>query len=366
MENKKLKITVYAITKNEEKFVDRWVENMSEADNIVVLDTGSTDNTVQMLKDKGVIVKQKIINPWRFDTARNESLKLVPPDTDVCVCTDLDEVFEKGWREKIERTWKQNTKKLKYKYVWNILENGQDGISFLYEKIHTKNDYKWVYPVHEILESKQEIKQEEIAVCQDLVLRHYPDKNKSRGQYLGLLELSVKENPENDRNTHYLAREYMYYAQYDKAIKMFKKHLNLKSATWREERSTSLRYIGDCYLNKNSFTNAKNYYEKAIIECFYIREPYLSLAQFYYTKKDYLNCAFMLENMLKIKKKYLTYITNPYCWNEYPYDMLSFCYFNINQIELAYYYAQKAIEINPDDERLQNNYNIYKKLLSKN
>ena len=85
MKNTKLKITVYAITKNEEKFVDKWVENMSEADNIVVLDTGSTDNTVQMLKNKGVNVTQKEIKPWRFDVARNESLKLVPPDTDVCV-----------------------------------------------------------------------------------------------------------------------------------------------------------------------------------------------------------------------------------------------------------------------------------------
>ena len=39
------KICVYAICKNEEKFVDKWLESMSEADYIVVLDTGSTDNT---------------------------------------------------------------------------------------------------------------------------------------------------------------------------------------------------------------------------------------------------------------------------------------------------------------------------------
>ena len=103
MENKKLKITVYAISKNEENFVDRWYESMREADNIVVLDTGSTDNTVKKLKEKGVIVKTQIITPWRFDIARNESLKLIPPDTDVCVCTDLDEVFEPNWREKIEK-----------------------------------------------------------------------------------------------------------------------------------------------------------------------------------------------------------------------------------------------------------------------
>ena len=48
--NKKRKVVVYAISKNEEKFVDRWYESMKEADAIYVLDTGSTDKTVEKLK----------------------------------------------------------------------------------------------------------------------------------------------------------------------------------------------------------------------------------------------------------------------------------------------------------------------------
>lgn len=42
-----MKIIVYAICKNEEKFVQGWVDTMAEADEIVVLDTGSTDGTVE-------------------------------------------------------------------------------------------------------------------------------------------------------------------------------------------------------------------------------------------------------------------------------------------------------------------------------
>ena len=52
--NKKKKIVVYAIAKNEEKHVERWVNSMKEADEIYVLDTGSTDNTVKNLKELGV------------------------------------------------------------------------------------------------------------------------------------------------------------------------------------------------------------------------------------------------------------------------------------------------------------------------
>ena len=94
------KICVYAICKNEKEWINRWIDNMSEADYIVVLDTGSTDGSYEMLKEDSRItrVEQKIINPRRFDVARNESMKLVPEDTDIFVCTDFDEVFEERGR----------------------------------------------------------------------------------------------------------------------------------------------------------------------------------------------------------------------------------------------------------------------------
>ena len=76
-----VKVCVYAICKNEEKFVDRWYESIKDADKIVVLDTGSTDSTMEKLLNlpsPQVSVYQETITPWRFDTARNESLKLIP------------------------------------------------------------------------------------------------------------------------------------------------------------------------------------------------------------------------------------------------------------------------------------------------
>lgn len=45
-----MKICVYAICKNESKHIKRWYESMKEADDIYVLDTGSTDNSVELLK----------------------------------------------------------------------------------------------------------------------------------------------------------------------------------------------------------------------------------------------------------------------------------------------------------------------------
>ena len=50
-----------------------------------VLDTGSTDGTAERLRALGAVVVEERVEPWRFDTARNRSLELVPEDADICV-----------------------------------------------------------------------------------------------------------------------------------------------------------------------------------------------------------------------------------------------------------------------------------------
>ena len=75
-----LKIAVYAIAKNEEQHVERFMSSARAADVIVVADTGSTDGTVAALQSAGAAVHEIHISPWRFDDARNAALALVPAD----------------------------------------------------------------------------------------------------------------------------------------------------------------------------------------------------------------------------------------------------------------------------------------------
>lgn len=310
----KYKITIYAISKNEEKFVERWYNSVKDADNIVVLDTGSTDNTVELLKSLGVKVIQKIIDPWRFDVARNESLKLIPKDTDICVCSDLDEVFNENWREELEKIWNPDIKQVKYIYNWNHDENGKPIISFYYEKIHTLNDFIWVNPVHEILKyTKDNYK---YVITDKIIVDHYQDLSKSRSNYLPLLELSVKENPENDRNMHYLGREYMYYHQYQEAIDTLIKHLDLKNATWKDERCASLRFIARSYKELKRYREAIMYGRLAIDEAPYLREPYVELAIIYLSINEYLKADDLLIDAINIPEKKMTYINEQFSTNE--------------------------------------------------
>lgn len=354
-----MKICVYAISKNEEKFVKRWYESMKEADEVFVLDTGSTDNTVDELRKLGVNVFKKEIIPWRFDVARNESLNLIPDDYDICVCTDLDEVFESGWRKKLEKLWKNGITRLAYNYNWKLDENNKPLVNFYIEKIHSRKNYRWKYPVHEVLEYIGEYNEKKI-VTDDITVNHYPDEKKSRSSYLKLLELSVKENPLDDRNMHYLGREYMYYKKWNKAIDTLIKHLSLESAIWKDERCASMRFIARCYQKLNRIDEAKFWLDKAIKEAPYLREPYMERALLEYELKNWDEVIKYSLLALKIIKHSKSYINEVFCLDETVFDLLSISYYYIGDYDNSLIYILKAIELNPDNDRLKKNYELIK------
>lgn len=357
----KYKICVYAISKNEEKFVNRWVDSIKDADEIYVLDTGSTDNTVELLKKKGVNVISKKITPWRFDVARNESLSLVPSDTDICICLDLDEVISEGWRKALEENWDENTDRIFYNYNWLLDENNIPKVSFYIEKIHKRHGYKWTHPVHEIL-SLTENKEENKKVVEQITVNHYPDNTKSRSSYLPLLEFSVKEDPDDDRNMHYLGREYMYYGKYQEAITTLKKHLNIEKAVWKDERCASMRFIARSYRYLEKYKEAIYWYEKAIIEAPYLRDPYVELALLYYELKDWEKVIFYSDKALEIKESAKSYINEQFSWDHTIYDLKSISYYYLNNKEKALENINIALTYASEDERLLNNKKVFENM----
>ncbi len=352
----KYKVVVYAISKNEEKFVDRWVNSMKEADEIYVLDTGSTDNTVKKLLNLGVNVTTKIVKPWRFDVARNLSLELVPTDADICVCTDLDEVFVPGWRKKLESLWTPTTTRMRYNYNWKLDSDETPLVNFYIEKIHKRKGYTWRHPVHEVLYYDKE---ENFITTDEITVNHYPDDTKSRSSYLPLLELSVEENPDDDRNVHYLGREYMYYGHWNEAIDTLIRHLNLKTSTWKDERCASMRFISRCYINLNRFDEAKMWLDKAMLEAPYLRDAFVERALLAYTLEEWEDVKKYSFKALEIESHPKSYINEVFSFDGTIEDLLSLYYSRINEYNEALKWVDKALSLRPNDERLLSNRKIF-------
>lgn len=342
-----MKICVYAISKNEKQFVERFCESARDADLIVIADTGSVDGTADEARKHGAVVHDICITPWRFDHARNAALSLIPRDVDICISLDLDEVLEPGWRAEIERVWTKETTRLRYMFDWG------SGIRFLYEKIHARHGYHWHHPCHEYPVPDGRIT-EVWANTDTLLVSHYPDPAKSRGQYIDLLELSVKEDPRCPRNAFYYARELTFYSRWLDASMALDRYLRMPEATWPNERCYAYRLLGQCAESLGS-GEAEKYYLLAAKESPNTREPWCALANLAYKQSRWDQCYEWASKALEIKDKALVYTCDPAVWGALPHDLLAIAAWNLGKKDVAEKHGSIALECSPDDERLKQN-----------
>jgi tetratricopeptide (TPR) repeat protein len=347
----KIKIAVYTVAKDEEKHVERWADSCRDADYRLVLDTGSTDRTVELATAAGVSVAIASITPWRFDDARNAALALLPADIDMCIALDMDEILVEGWRTELEKV-SPDTTRPRYQYTWSWTDDNQPGLQYGGDKIHKRHGYRWKHPVHETLVTDRI---QEVQEWIGLEIHHHPDNTKSRGQYFPLLEVAVAEDPTDDRNQYYLAREYFFNGMFDKAVEMFKRHLQNPKATWGPERAASCRYLAKCLPDL-----AHLYLEQAIEEALGRREALVEMAQYYYGKQDWANCLEYSLQALDIEEKPLDYLCEEFAWGALPYDLAAISAYNLGDLKTAYRYGGMALGFAPDDDRLARNMEFYR------
>lgn len=344
-----MKIAVYTIAKNEQQFVERWQQSACDADSLHILDTGSSDQTVTAARDLGVDVVVRKFDPWRFDHARNANLAMVPAGIDLCIALDMDEILIPGWRDELETLGSEITRP-RYKYTWSWKSPGVPDLQYGGDKIHSRHGYKWKHPVHEVLVPDGI---EEVQAWTALEIHHHPDHTKSRGQYFPLLELAVAEDPEDDRNAHYLAREYFFHNRMREAEAEFKRHLGLPRATWGAERAQSCRYL-------YKITGGVTWLEKATRESSDSREAYVDLALYHYERENWEDCLRAAIAALAIKTRELTYLSEAFAWGSLPHDLAAIASYKLGYYYEAKYHGMEALKLSPYEDRLVENLRLYR------
>ena len=358
-----MKICVYAICKNERQLIDRWLDNMSEADAIVVLDTGSTDGSFEKLqKDPRVTkVEQLIVTPWRFDDARNASMKLIPKDTDICVCTDFDEVFEPGWAQVLRDNWRlgEDTR-CHYTYAWSHNDLGEPQDVFKYDKIHTL-DYHWIFPVHEVLMPNDLSKPENVFDAEDhIYLHHLQDKTKDRGNYLDLLIQSVKERPESAHCKMLLAREYLVKQDFETARKEYLECLEYKEIREPKNKLILLEVLGRLgelhYWCSEEKGKGIYYFLQFMKEDSTYREPYFCLADIYMHEGLYQLAIATINTGLQNSVRHYSWVERADFWIAKGEELLLHAYHSLGDYPNAVKYGKIAYEHNPNKKIIANEY----------
>ena len=351
-------VSVYAIAKNEASVAARWYECVKEADEVCVLDTGSTDDTVKILRDLGADVTVKTYEDWSFAVARNDSMKLVSPESEILFTLDLDETIASGWRKKLEDAWIAEEEKGKnpvgaaYKYIWSFYDDGREMQSFAVRKVHKNGVGKWKYRCHELL---QEVNGYSFFI-EGFVVEHHQNRQTSRSKYLGLLEKDAKEMPEDDRSAYYYARELMYEGRWEEAIEEFKRHLMLSSAWWTCERASSMRNIAYCYRHLKNEDEYELWLWKSAEEDKTNREATYFLGEKAMEQKDYRTAVKVFERCVAIEEPSLEYISMPLVWSARPWFLYAQALWWVNRWNDAVEASKKAMEIEPDNAEVRSQY----------
>jgi glycosyltransferase involved in cell wall biosynthesis len=305
---------VYGIYKNEEQFIGRFLNSVKDADEIVLCDTGTTDKTNEIIDDfkqNHPEVKLKTytitVSPWRFDDAHNAALAFVAADIDICINMDMDETLMEGWRDVLDARWDIRYTRYYHKFQTDW---GNGAVSrHNHDRPHARRGYVWRLPVHEILEYSGE---ERTCWNDDFWIYHTPDTGKSRGSYLPLLEISVRERPDVWKTWGFLAGEYLRAGRYDDALAAADKAMalppsdkgylnNLKFSIYSEMKNAELALL---------------HIDSTIALMPDRREPYVEKAQYLSTLGRNCEAYFALRQAARQTTEITDYHHNASCWGE--------------------------------------------------
>lgn len=353
-----MKLVIYAIAKDEEGVAQRWAESVKEADEVVVLDTGSTDRTREILRGHGITVHEDYTGPFRFDRARNQALSHVPEDADWCFSVDLDEVFEPGWRSAIEQAAQANplATQIKYPFVFSHRINPHTGkeepdLLFYKGNCHRRHGWKWVCPCHEVIISDTQPIE---ATAEGCVLHHRSPMKQRREGYLALLEQGAKDEPNNARNLYYLGREYLRYGRYQEAGDTLVRFIDLAGQyCWHDEKGDAIYMIAQSCAALGDLDRAESWALRALAET-EGREPYVFLAQLYYHQERWWEAMYYANRAVEIENNN-TFFRNPNHYRAEPWDYMGIAAFKLGDRDRAKQAAEQCLLYEPDNERYKQN-----------
>lgn len=344
------------IVKNEEDIIERCLSSCYTLfDEIIIVDTGSTDKTKEKCKkftDK--IYDFKWVND--FSLARNYGI--MKCTCDYFMWLDADDVITKQNLIKLKKLKKEITNEdfimLKYDITFDEFNNP----TFIYfrERI-IKNNKKNLFkdPVHEAITPSGKI------LYKNISIEHRKNKTNKPGRNLKIYE-SFNKKDFTPRQIFYYARELFFNNKINKAIIQFKKFLKTKDG-FIENKIDACNLLNKCYQIKGEYLKAKqtlfnsfNYdlpRAEILCELGYIYKLFNDYNKAIYYFKLALNCKIEKNNLGFVQTDYYSFI---------PAIELCVCYYNVRDYKLAQHYNDLAKKYKPNNASVLYNEKFFKEL----
>lgn len=342
-------LSLAMIVKNEENVLARCLDSVKDIfDEIVIVDTGSTDSTKEIAKK----YTSNIFDfEWvdDFSAARNYSFKQ-------CTCEwvfwlDADDIIKPEDAEKIKKLDLTDKEIIISNYIYFHDEYDNPLSIVPRERILKRSlGLLWKDPIHEIIPVPVDR-----AYISDINVHHYRENcNDTLDRNLRILKKSIKKD-KSPKLLFYLAKEYYDSGMTKEAIRYFIKFLKHETFWW-EDRYLGYFKLADCYLREGKEEKFKeNIFESLKLEE-RRAEPYYAMGDYFFSKGQYDRAIHWYEICINLKRPkglLAAYQPDFYTWK--PALQLCVCYNAIGNIEKANEYNEKLLEYRPNDDRGLNN-----------
>lgn len=340
-----IEISLCMIVKNEGETLERCLSSAQNVvDEIIIVDTGSTDNT----KEIASRFTDKIHDfQWidDFSAARNESFRNATKDYILWLDADdiiLPEDIAKFNLLKQELSFTVDVVMMLYHTAFD--EQGKPVFSFRRERlVKRSSNFSWKEPVHEYIEVGGQILNSDIAITHAKPAGRLSDRN------MKIYEKQIAEGKAlSARGMYYYARELKDHNRNTEAIKMFEQFLD-SGEGWVEDNIVACGELAKCYLALNDEQHAL----LSMLRSFYYDTPRAEaccqIGYFFKNKGQFLQAAFWFEQALNLTKpeNQWGFYQNE-CWGYIPSIECAVCYDRLGNYKLAEEFNNKAAEFKPN------------------
>ncbi len=346
------KISLVMIVKNEAERLERCVESVrSIVDEFIIVDTGSTDGTQDVIKKFGVLREAPFVN---YVESKNAAMKLATGD--YILFLDADETVVTGL-EFLKEHAETGSECVNAK----IIELAGDRIANVYFRPRLwKNDGHWKFEgpgVHEVLVGDgKTITDHRIQVRHDH--RHRtPESYRQRFiGYLEILDNYLSVHPNDSRAIFYTGRTYKDLGQPLDAITFFRRYLSLKTG-FRDESWQAAHDIALCWKEQGEYDQSLEACK--IAESIDPRraETFVLQGQICFDLQEWDIAIKWFEHASKLPiPDDVSLFMNPQAYFEIPIDYMVLCLDKKKEYRRARELTQKLSDRLPQpDQRLVNN-----------
>jgi len=281
-------ISLCMMVRNEEKFLPKCLDSVKDyVDEIVIVDTGSTDGTVDIARK---YTNKLYFHPWEghFSKHRNQSIKYATKDW--IFILDADEVLLKECAQIVRESVKNDSIDSVYVVVKNAFDGGAG------EAVHNsirifRNNGKIHYEgrVHNRIVGTEASKIYPITLLHEGYNLPPEESRKKFNRTTELLKKDIEENPQHPRAYHYLAASYLAEEMHEKAIDTAMKAIQLADENNYEDYIYLWSHFiaGFSYMHTNRLMEAEKICLKAIHKSHKHLDSHYLLTIINYNKKDW-------------------------------------------------------------------------------